>query len=95
VLHDVTERKKAEEALQHASVTLAQHVQEHTVALHMTDEALRHAITERQQAEAAQRRLAEETRRAEHLALLGRLAAWVSHDIRNPLSAIVLYVDFL
>jgi PAS domain S-box-containing protein len=95
LLHDVTERKQAEKALQHASVTLAQRVQERTVALHMTDEALRHEITERQQAEAEQRRLVQETRRAEHFALLGRLAAGVSHDIRNPLGAIVLHVDLL
>src|SRR2546430_1392156 len=54
----------------------------------MTDEALRHEIAER-------RRLEHETRRAEHFALLGRLAASVSHDIRNPLSAIVLHVDLV
>jgi len=50
--------------------------------------ALQHAMAERQ-------RLEREARRTEHFALLGRLAAGVSHEIRNPLSAIVLYVDLL
>jgi PAS domain S-box-containing protein len=52
------------------------------------EEALQHAEAER-------RRMEHETGRAEHFALLGRLAASVSHDIRNPLSAIVLHVDLL
>ena len=94
-LHDITERKQAEEALRHAYTVLQQRVQERTADLQTTDAALRHEITERQHAEAEQRRLEDETRRAEHFALLGRLAAAVSHEIRNPLGAIVLHVDLL
>src|SRR4029453_3399305 len=55
--------------------------QERTAALH-------HEIAERQ-------RLEREAQRAEHFALLGRLAAGVSHEIRNPLGAIFLHVDLL
>jgi signal transduction histidine kinase len=55
--------------------------QERTLALH-------HEIAERQ-------RLEREAQRAEHFALLGRLAAGVSHEIRNPLGAIFLHVDIL
>src|SRR5262249_32513933 len=47
-----------------------------------------HEIAERQ-------RLEREAQRAEHFALLGRLAAGVSHEIRNPLAAIFLHVDLL
>lgn len=50
--------------------------------------ALRHAMAERQ-------RLEREAQRATHFTLLGRLAASVSHEIRNPLAAIALYTDLL
>jgi PAS domain S-box-containing protein len=53
-----------------------------------TEAALRTALTEQQ-------RLERETQRAPHFALLGRLAAGVSHEIRNPLGAVMLYVDLL
>ena len=43
-----------------------------------------------------ERKRAEETlRRTESLALLGKLAAGVSHEIRNPLGAITLHIDLL
>jgi signal transduction histidine kinase len=50
--------------------------------------ALQREIAERQ-------RLEREAQRAQHFLLLGRLAASVSHEIRNPLSAITLHVELL
>ena len=44
---------------------------------------------------AERQRLEREAQRAEHFALLGRLAAGVSHEIRNPLGAVFLHVDLL
>src|SRR5262249_7473827 len=73
-IRDITERKQAEAALQQAYAELEQRVQERTAAL-------QHAMIERQ-------RLERDTQRAEHFALLGRLAAGVSHEIRNPLGAV-------
>ena len=44
---------------------------------------------------AERQRLAREAQRAEHFSLLGRLAAGVSHELRNPLGAVFLQVDLL
>jgi signal transduction histidine kinase len=41
------------------------------------------------------KRLEAELQRTEHLALLGKLAASVSHEIRDPLSAISLFIELL
>jgi PAS domain S-box-containing protein len=45
-------------------------------------------ITERKRTEAA-------LRRTKHLELLGRLAAGVSHELRNPLSAVFLLIEII
>jgi two-component system CheB/CheR fusion protein len=64
-----------------AATLLEQRVQERTVAL--------------QQALAERQRLEGEVQRAQHFALLGRLAAGVAHEIRNPLAAIALQIELL
>jgi signal transduction histidine kinase len=74
-------RLRAEAAVQRAYAELEHRMQERTAAL------------DREMAE--RRRLEHEAQRAEHFALLGRLAAGVSHEIRNPLGAIFLHVDLL
>jgi PAS domain S-box-containing protein len=78
---DITAQKRAEAAVQQAYGELEQRVRERTAAL-------RREMAER-------RRLEREAQRAQHFALLGRLAAGVSHEIRNPLGAVFLHVDLL
>jgi signal transduction histidine kinase len=56
--------------------------------LHRKTVALQREMAERQ-------RLEREAQRAQHFALLGRLAAGISHEIRNPLAALFLHVDLL
>jgi len=75
------EARAAQAALQQANTSLEQRVQERTAAL--------------EQAMAERQRLEQEAKRAEHFALLGRLAAGVSHEIRNPLGAVFLHMDLL
>jgi len=69
-----------------ASITVGMqhHPQEQQPVLYW----LLHDLTER-------KRIEETLRRTESLALLGKLAAGVSHEIRNPLGAIVLHIDLL
>jgi signal transduction histidine kinase len=80
-MEDITTRKQAETQLNQHQTQLEQQVQEQTAAL-------RREMAERQ-------RLEREAHRVQHFALLGRLAAGVSHDLRNPLGAIFLHVDLL
>ena len=78
---ELRERRKIEAALAQAAAELQQRVEARTVALH--------------QAIAARQRLEQEAQQATHFAVLGQLAAGVSHEIRNPLGAIFLHVDLL
>ena len=80
-MEDITAHKHAATQLQQQQARLERQVHERTAAL-------RREMAERQ-------RLEREAHRVQHFALLGRLAAGVSHDLRNPLGAIFLHVDLL
>jgi two-component system CheB/CheR fusion protein len=80
-MEDITARKQAETQRQQRQTRLKRHVQARKAAFR-TEKA------ERQ-------RLEREAHRVEHFARLGRLAAGVSHDLRNPLAAVFLHVDLL
>src|SRR5262249_38092440 len=74
--------------LKQTKETVMQLNQELEARVHTRTAALHEAMAERQ-------RLEREAERAQHFALLGRLAAGVSHDIRNPLAAIVLHIELM
>jgi len=87
-IEDITSRKHAETLLHAHAALLHTQVADQTAAL---QEALAHLS----RGIAARQHLAREAQRAQHFALLGRLAAGVSHEIRNPLGAVVLHIDLL
>ena len=82
MVHDITERKKAEEALEYHAEELEKtriRLEEKTVLLEKYAN---------QMEELAEKR-AEQLKDAERLAAIGATAGMVGHDIRNPLQAIV------
>jgi signal transduction histidine kinase len=87
-LEDITARKQAETQRQQYQAQLEQQVEKRTAAL-------RGEMAERQRLEAERQQLERAAHRVQHFALLGRLAAGVSHDLRNPLGALLLHVDLL
>ena len=87
-IEDITSRKHAETLLRAHAALLGTQVEDQTAAL---QQALAHLRREM----AARETLEREAQRVQHFALLGRLAAGVSHEIRNPLGAVVLHVDLL
>src|SRR6266568_8251365 len=56
---------------------------------------LEHRMAELQRETAERQRLEREAQRAQHFTLLGRLAAGISHEIRNPLAAVFLHMEVL
>ncbi|MGE3540765.1 MAG: ATP-binding protein [Candidatus Tectimicrobiota bacterium] len=78
---DITDQKQTEATLRDLNTMLEQRVQARTAALE-------EAIAERQHLERA-------AQRAEHFAMLGRLAAGVSHELRNPLAVVFLHIELL
>jgi PAS domain S-box-containing protein len=79
VLHDLTERKKAENEIRRLNATLEERVQQRTQELEQAIEQLRGEIAQRQAAEAALKDA--HRRKDEFLAMLG-------HELRNPLAPI-------
>jgi C4-dicarboxylate-specific signal transduction histidine kinase len=86
-------RKEAEEALRRARNELQIRVDERTAELSQTNRQLVAEIAERERAEEAYREAQAELSRVSRLSALGTLAASISHEVNQPLAAVVTNAD--
>jgi PAS domain S-box-containing protein len=90
---DITERDRAERALQKAKQNLEVRVAERTAELQQANVALAYELAERQRAEEAQRQLNIELQARNEA--LDAFAQTVAHDLKNPLNLILGYAEVL
>ena len=97
ILHDVTQRKQAEEALNRAHAELERRVQERTTELTLTIAALQAEIAERRRVEKERAELLEQIElarsEAEQLAKEMQLANGVLHTLIDTMPAGVIVTD--
>jgi C4-dicarboxylate-specific signal transduction histidine kinase len=86
-------RKQAETALQRARDNLQLRVEERTADLKQTNEQLLAEIAERRRAEDAFAEAQSELARVTRMSTLGALAASISHEVNQPLAAVVANAD--
>jgi C4-dicarboxylate-specific signal transduction histidine kinase len=86
-------RKEAENALTRARSELQMRVEERTAELRQTNQQLVAEIAERQRAEDAYREAQSELARVGRMSALGTLAASISHEVNQPLAAVVTNAD--
>lgn len=84
ISRDITESKLAEQALQEANTELARHKDE-----------LQRTLTELQQSHEALKSAQFQLIQAEKMQSIGRLAAGVAHEVKNPLGILRMGVDYL
>ena len=86
-------RKHAETELQHARDELQMRVEERTADLKQTNQRLLAEMAERQRAEEAYYEAQAELARVTRLSAMGALAASISHEVNQPLAAVVTNAD--
>jgi two-component system C4-dicarboxylate transport sensor histidine kinase DctB len=92
-IHDISELKEQEAALQRAHDELERRVLERTADLVETNKRLVQEIGEHRETEMALRRTQEELIQAAKLAALGQMSAGINHELNQPLAAIRTYAD--
>jgi C4-dicarboxylate-specific signal transduction histidine kinase len=86
-------RKKAEIELRHARDELQLRVDERTAELRHTNEQLLAEMAERKRAEEAYYSAQAELERVTRISAMGALAASISHEVNQPLAAVVTNAD--
>ncbi len=92
-IHDLTERKRAEEALRRAHDQLEERVRLRTSDLVEANRRLQDEIQERTRAEEVLQQAQDELVQAAKLAAIGQMSAGISHELNQPLAAIRSYAD--
>jgi K+-sensing histidine kinase KdpD len=85
----MSQRERAEEALQKLLGELESKVQQRTTELASANDELRSEINERQRAQEALQKAQAELAHVSRLMTLGELTASISHEVNQPLAAVV------
>jgi C4-dicarboxylate-specific signal transduction histidine kinase len=85
----MSQRKRAEEALQKVLGELELKVQDRTAELAEANRELRNEINERQRAQEALQKAQAELAHVSRLMTLGELTASISHEVNQPIAAVV------
>jgi C4-dicarboxylate-specific signal transduction histidine kinase len=89
ITRQMAQRKRAEEALQKLLGELESKVQERTAELAGANDKLRTEMNERQRAEEALQKAQAELAHVTRVMTLGELTASISHEVNQPIAAIV------
>ena len=92
-LHDITERKQHEEALQTAYDHLEHRVVERTLDLTQANGLLKKEIEQHRHTTETLQTTQDELIQAAKLAVLGQMSASINHELNQPLAAIRAYAE--